>query len=62
LYFFLNANAEDLGALRGYVEEGKLRPVVGTVVKLRDMEKMKKACEQVYEGKGGIGKTVILVK
>ena len=60
-YLFLGTNAEDLKALGEWVEEGKLRPVVGTRVQFRDLEKVKEAAGQVYEGKGGIGKAVILM-
>lgn len=61
-YFFLGTNAEDLEALTRHVEDGKLRPVVGTRVPMRDLEKVKEAAGRVYEGKGGIGKAVIVVK
>lgn len=59
---FLDSNADDLDALRGYVEAGKARPVVGMVVQLRDVEGVRKAADQVYHGKGGIGKAVILIR
>ena len=61
-YFFLETNGDDLEALSMYVEEGKVKPVVGSRVDLRELEKVKKACEQVYAGKGGIGKAVISMK
>lgn len=61
-YFFLGTNAEDLETLTRYVEEWKVRPVVGSRVPFGNLEKVKEAAEQVYDGKGGIGKTVILVK
>lgn len=61
-HMFLGTNAEDLQALGKWVEEGKLRPVVGTRVQFRKLEKVKEAAGQVYEGKGGIGKAVILMK
>lgn len=58
-YFFLQPNGEDLEELARYVGEGKLRAVVGTTVDFRDIEKVREACWQVYNGKGGIGKAVI---
>jgi NADPH:quinone reductase-like Zn-dependent oxidoreductase len=60
-YFFLQASAEDLDELRKYVEEGKLKTVVGTSVDLRDIEAVRNACQVVYDGKGGLGKLVIKV-
>lgn len=60
-YFFLEPSAEDLDELRKYVEEGKLKTVVGTIVDLRDIEAVRNACQVVYNGKGGLGKLVIKV-
>lgn len=60
-YFFLDPNAQDLDTLRGYVEERKVVPVVGSRVNLRDIEQVREACGLVYKGKGGIGKAVIEV-
>lgn len=60
-YLLLEANGKDLGAIGGYVEEKKLVPVVGTTVKLNDIEKVREACTVVYQGKGAIGKAVIEV-
>lgn len=57
-YFFLDSKSADLDDIRGWVEEGKLRTVVGTRVDFRDIEKVREACMQVYRGKGGIGKAV----
>lgn len=59
MYWFLQPNGQDLAELTKYVDEGKLVPIVGSRVKLRDMEKVKEACEVIYKGKGGLGKTVI---
>merc|ERR1712000_331266 len=61
LYWFLQPNGGDLDKLRGYVEEGKLVPVVGLKVNLRDVEKVREACLQTYNGKGGLGKTILEV-
>lgn len=58
LYWFLEPNKEDLETLAGYAEEGKLVPVVGTKVDMRDINKVREACEVIYKGKGGLGKTV----
>lgn len=60
-YIFLNPNAEDLESLSQYVKDNKLRPVVGSRVDFHDIVKVREACLQVYNGKGGLGKTVIEV-
>lgn len=61
MYWFLDPNGEDLDTLRGYVEEGKMVPVVGATVDLRDIEKVREACMIVYNGKGGLAKAVFEV-
>ncbi|KAK4039540.1 alcohol dehydrogenase [Parachaetomium inaequale] len=58
MYWFLESNKEDLETLAGYVEEGNLIPVVGARVDMRDINKVREACELTYRGKGGLGKTV----
>jgi NADPH:quinone reductase-like Zn-dependent oxidoreductase len=52
-------NAKDLERLSGWVEEGKLKPIVGSVVKLSDVEGLRKGCQQILDGKGGVGKFVV---
>lgn len=58
-YMFLESNGKDLDDLSKYVEEGRLSPVVGSRVNIRDLDKVREACNIVYKGKGGIGKVVI---
>ncbi|KAI2081174.1 hypothetical protein LOZ36_006269 [Ophidiomyces ophidiicola] len=60
-YMFLESSGADLDELRKYVEEGKLKTVVGTIADLRDVDAVRKACQIVYSGKGGLGKVVIRV-
>lgn len=60
-YMFLDPNAKDLGILARYVEQGDVSPVVGCTVDLKDIDRLKQACGTVYNGKGGLGKTVIKV-
>lgn len=60
-YMFLEPCGEDLDKLREYVEEGKMKQVVGTTVNIRDIAEVRKACEVVYSNRGGLGKTVIRV-
>lgn len=59
LYWFLDPNGEDLETLKGFVEEGKVVPVVGAKVDMKDIDKVREACHLSYEGKGGLGKTVL---
>ncbi|KAK1145249.1 hypothetical protein N8T08_004402 [Aspergillus melleus] len=58
-YLLLEPNGKDLDFLTEFVEDGRLTPVVGTVVKFDDIEAVRKACQVVYDGQGGIGKAVI---
>lgn len=58
-YLFLAENGHDLEELKGYIEEGKLKPVVGARVDVKDIEKLKEACTQTFKGKGPVGKTVV---
>jgi hypothetical protein len=60
-YLFLEPNAEDLDALREHVEDGHLRSVVGKKVDIRDIDGVRDACKMVFDGNGGVGKTVLLV-
>lgn len=58
MYWFLEPNGEDLDTLTKCVDEGKLKPIVGARVNMRDIVKVREACGLVYSGKGGLGKTV----
>ncbi|KID89350.1 Alcohol dehydrogenase superfamily, zinc-type [Metarhizium guizhouense ARSEF 977] len=58
-YMFLDPSGADLDALREHVAAGKLKPVVGLTVKFEDIEAVRQAAMTSYQGKGGIGKTVI---
>ncbi|KAF5633819.1 serine threonine kinase [Fusarium tjaetaba] len=61
MYHFLDPNREDLDKLTGYVESGKVKPVVGAKIDMRDIKAVREACDQTYKGKGGLGKTVFEV-
>lgn len=60
-YMFLEPNSQDLDTLREYVDEGKLKLIVGKEVEFKDIEQVREACQTVYSGKGGVGKMVIEV-
>ncbi|KAM7201262.1 GroES (chaperonin 10)-like protein [Rhypophila sp. PSN 637] len=58
---FVSGNAgirEDAEMTREWIAEGKLRAVM-TVVNIDDMEEVKRACEKVASGKGGLGNLII---
>lgn len=57
---FLEPNASDLDLIRGWVEEGKLKTVVGTRADAKDINAVREACQVVFDGKGGVGKSVIV--
>lgn len=59
MYIFLEPNSKDLESLAKWAEEGKIKAVVGTTVKMNDFKKVIEALEVVFKGKGGLGKTVI---
>jgi NADPH:quinone reductase-like Zn-dependent oxidoreductase len=58
-YLHLEGNTADLDKLAKWVDEGKVKPVVGIQVRLEDIEGVRKGCQQIYDGKGGVGKLVI---
>jgi len=58
-YNFVRPDGEDLNRLTKAVDDGLLKPVIGTTAKLEDFEQVKKGCQQVFDGKGGVGKFVI---
>jgi Zinc-binding dehydrogenase len=56
---FLEPNAKDLDSIQQWAEEGKLRTIVGTKVHFKDLQAVRDACQVVYDGRGGVGKSVI---
>lgn len=60
-YIFMDPNGKDLTDIKSWVEEGKIKPVVGLKADLHDLEKVKEAAGATYSGKGVIGKTVFEV-
>jgi NADPH:quinone reductase-like Zn-dependent oxidoreductase len=60
-YLFLQSTGKDLDELKQYIEDGRLRTVIGTIADIRDTEAVRKACDVVYCGRGGLGKLVIRV-
>jgi NADPH:quinone reductase-like Zn-dependent oxidoreductase len=52
---------EGIRSIARWVEEGKIKPVIGKTVKLGDIEALREACTQISSGKGGLAKTVVLI-
>jgi NADPH:quinone reductase-like Zn-dependent oxidoreductase len=50
---------KDLQRIVTWVEEGKLKPVVGQTLKLEDIKGMRAVYARLATGKGGIGKVVV---
>ncbi|KAF7594219.1 DNA-directed DNA polymerase [Aspergillus hancockii] len=53
-YIFTEQSGQDLDMLKRWVEEGKLKPVVGKIVKFSDIEAVRQASQVVFDGHGGI--------
>lgn len=60
-YLFMEPNASDLARLSQWIDQGMLKPLVGRVAKLDNLQEVRAGCQEVYSGKGGIGKFVIEV-
>lgn len=58
-YIFMESKTSDLNRLAQWVDDGKIKPVIGKHAKLSDLEGVREGCQEVYDGKGGIGKFVI---
>lgn len=56
----LEPNATDLDSIRQWIEMGKLRTIVGKKAHFKDLQAVCNACQVVFDGKGGIGKSVIV--
>lgn len=56
---FVRGSAEDLNRLSDWIDKGLVRPIVGRVSKLDDLNEVREGCIEVFNGKGGTGKFVI---
>lgn len=59
---FLEPNATDLNSIREWVEAGELKTIVGTRASFKDIQAVRDTCQVVYDGKGGVGKSVIVLE
>lgn len=56
---FMNPSAKDLDRLGKWIDEGSIKPIVGRVAKFDNLKDIREGCQEVFSGKGGIGKFVI---
>jgi NADPH:quinone reductase-like Zn-dependent oxidoreductase len=56
---FVRDSAEDLNRLSEWIDQGLIRPIVGRVSKLDNLNEVREGCLEVFNGKGGTGKFVI---
>lgn len=54
-------NPGDLERLGDWIEQGKIRAVIGRVAQLDNLEAVREGCEILASGKGGVGKFVVQV-
>ena len=55
----MKVNGSELERIKEWVEDGKIKPVVGKVLKFSNLEGIKEECMRIMKGKGGVGKVVI---
>jgi NADPH:quinone reductase-like Zn-dependent oxidoreductase len=55
----MKPNGGELERIKEWVEEGKIKPVVGKVLKFAKLEGIREECSRIMKGKGGVGKVVI---
>jgi len=58
-YVFMTPDRNGLEQLASWAKEGKVLPLVGRTAKFSDIDGVREGCQQVFDGKGGIGKFVI---
>ena len=58
-HVLMKSNGGDLEKIKVWVEEGKIKPVVGKVLKFANLEGIREECIRMKNGKGGVGKVVI---
>lgn len=60
-YLFMRPSADGLNQYSRYIKDGQVKPLVGKVASLHDLESVKNGCQEIFDGKGGLGKFVISV-
>jgi NADPH:quinone reductase-like Zn-dependent oxidoreductase len=57
--YFMHDSGDDLTRAATWVDDGLLRPVVGTIANMQDLETIKQQAQMMLDGKGGFGKFVL---
>jgi NADPH:quinone reductase-like Zn-dependent oxidoreductase len=57
----MKSDGKDLEQIKGWVEEGRIRPAVGKVLKFGNLEGIKEEGMRIMKGKGGVGKVVVSI-
>ena len=57
-YIFMHETHEMMMELKRMVEAGIIKPLVGASPRMDDVEELRKKCQEIYDGKGVIGKVV----
>ncbi|KAI2467496.1 GroES-like protein [Annulohypoxylon bovei var. microspora] len=60
-YILMEPSADGLNQFSGFVKDGKVKPLVGKVASLQDVQSVRNGCQEIYDGKGGLGKFVIKI-
>lgn len=58
-YIFMKETHEMMVTLKNMAEEGVIRPLVGNKAKLDEVGEIRKRCQEIYDGKGPVGKFVV---
>jgi NADPH:quinone reductase-like Zn-dependent oxidoreductase len=53
------ADGPSLEKIGNMLEKGTIKPLIGSRVKMGDIEAVRRSCSQVLSGKGGVGKLII---
>jgi len=58
-YIFMSPDKKGLEDLSWWIGEGKVKPIIGRTASFTDIQAVREGCQQIYDGKGGVGKFVI---
>ncbi|KAI0167263.1 chaperonin 10-like protein [Pestalotiopsis sp. NC0098] len=58
-YLFMKPSADGLNQYSQYIKDGQVKPLVGKVAILQDIDSVRSGCQEIFDGKGGLGKFVI---
>lgn len=61
-FIFMDPTKGDMAKITTWIEEGKLKPIVGRTARLSDIKEVRAGCQQILEAKGGVGKFVVEIE